>query len=219
MQIIDYQVQRYRLFKQLSIAYAIKFTGSWMISKFKELESEGSRLGKVDNLTEVAATSAGLKAMCTYLAWFGIEDCRKCCGGNGYLMAGGIASLAADYVWQTTAEGDYIVMMLQTAQVQKQNFTNTSTFSHIQCTLPFIIILNMIVHTDHTSDSCTYSKTLENEKVGWFQYDTEVEFFCLCLVLVENASKRSPREEVSGCCFISLGLTTTRIQLEQMCTF
>jgi flavocytochrome c len=116
MQIIDYQVQRYRLFKQLSIAYAIKFTGSWMVSKFKDLEGGGSRLGKVENLTEVAATSAGLKAMCTYLAWFGIEDCRKCCGGNGYLMAGGLAALAADYVWQTTAEGDYIVMMLQTAQ-------------------------------------------------------------------------------------------------------
>lgn len=42
-----------------------------------------------------------------------MEDCRKCCGGNGYLMVSGIAPLAQDYVWQITAEGDYIVMLLQ----------------------------------------------------------------------------------------------------------
>jgi len=70
----------------------------------------------VDALPEIAASSSGLKALCTYLAWAGIEDCRKCCGGNGYLMVSGIAPLAADYVWQTTAEGDWIILMLQTAR-------------------------------------------------------------------------------------------------------
>src|SRR5690606_21192446 len=41
---------------------------------------------------------------------------RKSCGGNGYLMSSGLAPLAADYVWQTTAEGDFIIMMLLTAR-------------------------------------------------------------------------------------------------------
>ncbi len=103
--IIDYQVQRYRLLRQLSVAYAIKFTGSWMLGRFNALANAESRLGNVEILPEIAAVSSGLKALTTYLAWFGIEDCRKACGGNGYLMASGIASLAADYVWQTTAEG------------------------------------------------------------------------------------------------------------------
>lgn len=30
-----------------------------------------------------------------------------------YLLSGGIAHLAADYVWQTTAEGDWIILLLQ----------------------------------------------------------------------------------------------------------
>ncbi len=62
------------------------------------------------------ATSAGLKGLCTYLAAIGIEDCRKSCGGHGYLLNSGVAALSADYLWQTTAEGDFLVMLLQTAR-------------------------------------------------------------------------------------------------------
>jgi hypothetical protein len=64
----------------------------------------------------VHATSAGLKGLCSYLAAVGIEDCRKSCGGHGYLLNSGVASLSADYVWQTTAEGDFVVLLLQTAR-------------------------------------------------------------------------------------------------------
>ena len=31
-------LQRYRVFKQLALAYAMKFTGKWMIERFKDLE-------------------------------------------------------------------------------------------------------------------------------------------------------------------------------------
>jgi len=115
-QIIDHSIQRYRLFKQLALAYAIRFTGLWMIRRFKDLEGGGDRLGNIEELTEIAATSSGLKALCTFLAWQGIEDCRKCCGGNGYLLSSGVATLSADYVWQTTAEGDWIILTLQTGR-------------------------------------------------------------------------------------------------------
>jgi len=125
--IIDYQVQRYRLFRQLAIAYAIKFTGSWMLGRFNALATGESRLGNIESLPEIAATSSGLKALTTYLAWFGVEDCRKCCGGNGYLLSSGIAHLAADYVWQTTAEGDWIILTLQTAQYLLKAVQTTMT--------------------------------------------------------------------------------------------
>lgn len=36
--------------------------------------------------------------------------------GNGYLKNSGLPSLFVDAVWETTAEGDYIVLMLQTAR-------------------------------------------------------------------------------------------------------
>jgi len=67
-QIIDHQVQRYRVLKQLSLAYAIKFTGAYMVDKFKDLGSDTSSLIQdTSALPEIAATSSGLKALCTYL--------------------------------------------------------------------------------------------------------------------------------------------------------
>jgi len=119
MKIIDYQVQRYRLFKQMALAYAIKFSGKWMIQSFAALEGSSTATSIISDtkaLKEVAATSAGLKGLCTFLVAQGIEDCRKCCGGNGYLLNSGVAALAGDYVWQTTAEGDWILLMLLTAR-------------------------------------------------------------------------------------------------------
>lgn len=110
--IIDWEVQRYRIMNQLSLVYAIKFSGAWLIHQFSAMES----LAHVDGLAEIASTTAGLKALCTYMASQGIEDCRKCCGGNGYLLNGGIASLGADFVWQITAEGDWVILILQTAR-------------------------------------------------------------------------------------------------------
>ncbi|KAL1921131.1 uncharacterized protein VTP21DRAFT_10847 [Calcarisporiella thermophila] len=114
--VIDYQVQRFRLFKQLALCYAMKVSGSLVIKEMEMVESQDDRTMDMDALQHLLATSAGLKALCTYLAWQGVEDVRKCCGGNGYLMDSGIAPIAADYVWQTTAEGDWIILMLQTAR-------------------------------------------------------------------------------------------------------
>jgi len=89
-----------------------------MVERFASLEGEQQGGLQIDTteLPEIAATSAGLKGLCTFLASQGIEDCRKCCGGNGYLLSSGIAALSQDYLWQTTAEGDWIILMLQTAR-------------------------------------------------------------------------------------------------------
>ena len=117
VQIIDYRIQQYRLFKQLANAYALRFTGRWMIEELAAFE--GKSLGIIKNtdiLKELAVTSAGLKSLSTIMATNGVEDCRKCCGGNGYLLSSGIAALACDYLWQVTAEGDYIILALLTGK-------------------------------------------------------------------------------------------------------
>jgi acyl-CoA oxidase len=77
------QVQRARLLKQVAIAYVTRTVGKWMVDRFEQLQG---RLEEADDLQELAATSAGLKGHCTFLAAQGIEECRKCCGGNGYLL-------------------------------------------------------------------------------------------------------------------------------------
>jgi flavocytochrome c len=115
--IMDHKIQQYRLLKQLSHAYALKFTGRWMLEQLGELE--GKQVGIIKNtdlLKELASTSAGLKSLTTIMATNGIEDCRKCCGGNGYLLSAGLSAMSQDYLWQVTAEGDYIILALLTAK-------------------------------------------------------------------------------------------------------
>eukprot|EP01083_Nonionella_stella_P043951 118551_1 len=111
--IMDYQVQRYRLFKQLSTAYAGIFGGRFLIEHFKSIGDIGQDVEKVKT---AAAMTAGLKSMCTLATLDGIEDLRKCCGGHGFLKASGVADLLVEYMPNPTFEGDWIILYLQLAR-------------------------------------------------------------------------------------------------------
>lgn len=117
VKIMDHKIQQYRLLKQLSIAYALKFTGRWMLEQSKVMMNKQIGIIKnTDILKELAITSAGLKSLTTYIATTGVEECRKCCGGNGYLLSSGLAAMSQDYLWQVTAEGDYVLLALLVAK-------------------------------------------------------------------------------------------------------
>jgi acyl-CoA oxidase len=126
--IIDYQVQQYRVFKALSMSYAFYFTNKMirnkMLSFMKNLEA-----GDVNELPDLHATAAGLKAFCTNLCGDQIEECRRCLGGQGASLSSGVAKMLVDYnSVNPLAEGDKIILALQTArflvrgaQAAKQN--------------------------------------------------------------------------------------------------
>lgn len=128
--ILDYQVQLFRVLKSISCAYAIKFVARWLLERRKAAEKsdEGN-----DDLPEVHASAAGLKAYGCVLAADCIEDLRRACGGHGYMMASGIAPLEADFKGpNTTAEGDYVILLLQTARfLLKQVDTARSGRTHL----------------------------------------------------------------------------------------
>lgn len=114
--IIDHKIQRYRIFKQIAFSYVMYFAGRWIVDFIAQ--AEGKTMGFVKDtslLKELMASSAGLKSLCSYQATIGIEDLRKACGGNGYLLHSGIAALSTDYLWQVTAEGDYTILGLLTS--------------------------------------------------------------------------------------------------------
>ena len=118
--ILDYKYTQYRLLKQLGFAIANKFACNYFLTRlgdFKDLAgSGGKQIGGFDDISELHATAAGMKGFCCERAALGIEDCRKACGGHGYLLSSGIAALEADYKWRATAEGDTVVMLLETAK-------------------------------------------------------------------------------------------------------
>lgn len=114
-QIIDYGVQRQRVLRWTATAYAMKCATRWLVARRHEVE-QGGQIDLAD-LPELHATSAGLKAVCCVVAADGIEDLRRSCGGHGYLMSSGIAPMEADFKGpNTTAEGDYVLLSLQTAR-------------------------------------------------------------------------------------------------------
>ena len=72
------QMQSYRVFKGIATAYVLKLTGfalSDRLSKFVSTIAKGDVVP--DDISELHATTAGLKGLCTWLAADGIEDLRK----------------------------------------------------------------------------------------------------------------------------------------------
>lgn len=45
------------------------------------------------------------QAVCTRISADGIEDCRKACGGHGYLSSSGLPELSGNFLQQCTVEG------------------------------------------------------------------------------------------------------------------
>ena len=85
------------------------------VSVYYKLQKELAA-GQFDLLAEVHATSTGLKAFTTWFTSDGIETCRKCCGGHGYLLSSGLPDMFARYVPACTYEGDNVVLLQQTAR-------------------------------------------------------------------------------------------------------
>lgn len=119
--IIEYQTQRYRVLKQVAISYAMRCNGMWIADKMRNLQealynTNGGKSVSAHEFQETHVATAAAKGLCTKMCADGIEDLRKCCGGHGFLLNSGIAQLAQDYLWQVTAEGDFVVMLLQAAR-------------------------------------------------------------------------------------------------------
>lgn len=131
-QIIEYQNQQSRLFKQLALSFAMLWTGKMVSERFQKvlaaMQSEEAAGGggeeDLGELPEMHAISSGLKALCTFEGSQGMEECRKLCGGHGVLMASGVAQMALDYTTYVTAEGDRIVLELQAARYLVRQLDN-----------------------------------------------------------------------------------------------
>ncbi|KAJ1978322.1 fatty-acyl coenzyme A oxidase [Dimargaris verticillata] len=118
--LLDYPIHQYRLLPLLAQAYAMTFTGNEMLRLYRQLMTqiestkEGSDMSKtLEMLKETHATSAGLKAFCTWNCLHTIEQCRQSLGGHGYSGYTGLASMYQDFAVQCTWEGDNTILTLQ----------------------------------------------------------------------------------------------------------
>ncbi|PQP99078.1 peroxisomal acyl-coenzyme A oxidase 1 [Prunus yedoensis var. nudiflora] len=114
-QVIDYKTQQSRLFPLLASAYAFRVIGEWLKWLYTDL-TQKLEANDFSTLPEAHACTAGLKSLTTSAAADGIEECRKLCGGHGYLSSSGLPELYAVFVPACTYEGDNIVLLLQVAR-------------------------------------------------------------------------------------------------------
>ncbi|KAK1304782.1 Peroxisomal acyl-coenzyme A oxidase 1 [Acorus calamus] len=114
-QVIDYKTQQSRLLPLLASAYAFRFVGEWLKWLYTDV-TQRLQANDFSTLPEAHACTAGLKSLTTSVTANGIEECRKLCGGHGYLCSSGLPELFAVYVPTCTYEGDNNVMLLQVAR-------------------------------------------------------------------------------------------------------
>lgn len=114
-QVIDYKTQQSRLFPLLASAYAFRFVGEWLKWLYSDV-TQRLQANDFSTLPEAHACTAGLKSLTTSVTADGIEECRKLCGGHGYLCSSGLPELFAVYVPSCTYEGDNVVLLLQVAR-------------------------------------------------------------------------------------------------------
>lgn len=121
--IVDYRMQQYRLFPLIAASYGLHFTGRYMLNLYESLQKK-MQSGDLSLLAEVHATSSGLKALTTWIAAAGLEECRRACGGHGFSSLSGLPQMVADYAMSVTVEGDNYLLTQQTTRFLLKMYEN-----------------------------------------------------------------------------------------------
>lgn len=122
--ILNYRTHQRRLMPLLANAYALHFALQYLTNRFIKRRDE--------DIQEIEALAAGLKAFATWNTTHTLQECRECCGGKGYLSENRIDALKNDTDIYTTFEGDNTVLMQLVAKSRltefRQEFSNMNLF-------------------------------------------------------------------------------------------
>ena len=106
--LLDYLSHKRRLLPRLAAAYAYTFAQEDLIGRVAA-DAASPRAG--EDRRDIETLAAGLKALSTWQAIDTLQQCRECCGGQGYLTANRIDALRTDTDVFTTFEGDNTVLL------------------------------------------------------------------------------------------------------------
>ncbi len=122
--ILNYRTHQRRLMPLLANAYALHFSLQYLTQRFVNRTEE--------DMQEIEALAAGLKAFATWNTTATLQECREACGGKGYLSENRIERLKNDTDIYTTFEGDNTVLLQLVAKSRltefKQEFSNMGMF-------------------------------------------------------------------------------------------
>ena len=122
--VLNYRTHQRRLMPLLANAYATHFSLQYLTERFLNRTE--------DDMQEIEALAAGLKAFATWNTTSTLQECRECCGGKGYMSENRIDALKNDTEIYTTFEGDNTVLMQLVAKSRltefKKEFSNMDLF-------------------------------------------------------------------------------------------
>lgn len=125
--ILNYRTHQRRLMPKLATTYALHFALRYLTDRFLNRTE--------DEMQEIEALAAGLKAFATWHTTATLQECREACGGKGYLSENRIDALKNDTDIYTTFEGDNTVLMQLVAKSRltefRQEFSNMNVFTII----------------------------------------------------------------------------------------
>ena len=100
------------------MAYCLLWNRRYITDFIKRVQASIAAGGEeaAEGLPELHATLSGMKASSTVWAHASIEECRRCCGGQGFLKSSGIAKIAPDFGEWVTVEGEQVILSLQCAR-------------------------------------------------------------------------------------------------------
>lgn len=108
--LFSYLTHRRRLLPRLAAAYAYSFAQQELVARAaRDVAEEGE--AAVALRGDVETLAAGFKALATWQTIDTLQQCRECCGGQGYLTSNRIDALRTDSDVFTTFEGDNTVLL------------------------------------------------------------------------------------------------------------
>lgn len=119
--VMQYQTQNTRVCSVIALTHATHAVADFLGQSHQQLtntlaaaDAAASTSDRACAISALHGLASGMKAVLSEVASAAIESCRRCCGGHGYMVAGGLVSVYSAYVHVATAGGDTYVLTQQT---------------------------------------------------------------------------------------------------------
>lgn len=129
--ILNYRMHQRRLMPYLANAYALHFGLQHLTKRFVNRQQ--------DEMQDIEALAAGMKAYATWNARNTLQECREACGGKGYITENRIDDLKNDTEIYTTFEGDNTVLMQLVAKNRLGEFRKQYGEMNVSSILNYVV--------------------------------------------------------------------------------
>jgi len=114
--IIEYQSQKHKLFRNFSRLYSQVFARHHLKKLYKIAENKLNQ-GDDSDLAFLHCIVSLYKSYFSFMSIESIEECRRACGGHGFLMTSGIPSIYQNFIPSITYDGDNSILTLQSSKL------------------------------------------------------------------------------------------------------